>query len=86
MIRYYRIEIIYRVEEYHIDNIKYKAPFQLKKTVLLCFISVITNYLMFFIIGTDMLILHNSGPVICFMFIIWRYRRKIKKIDLNEVE
>ena len=85
MIQSYRIEIILRLEDNStIDCVKFKAPFSKKRMVLLCVITTILNYLLFYIVGANMLILINTLPVCVLMFIMWRYRRKIIKMDYSK--
>jgi predicted histidine transporter YuiF (NhaC family) len=84
-INYYRKEIRYRLENNDsIIKFKYKAPFSIKKAVLLCLAAIVSNYLLQFFIGSDNLILLNAIPVLCFMFILRRYEKRLIKMDKSE--
>ena len=88
MIQSYRLEIISRLEDNStIGYVKLKVPFSKKRMVLSCIITTILNYLLFFIVGANVLILINTLPVCVLMFIMYLYRRKIIKLDYsNEVK
>lgn len=82
MINSYRKEILLRADSgYSINSKKIKAPYPVKVMVLLSLVSLATNVFLFIVAGNDDTILINTFPVLIFVFILWRYRRTIKKID-----
>lgn len=83
-VNYYRREINYRInEEYH-NNIKIKAPFSLRNSVLLSFIAVILNIILQVIYGSETSVLINAIPICVFMLRLRRYEKIIIKMDKKE--
>lgn len=82
-INYYRREIIHRLNYRRLKKlkIKYKAPFSLRKSVLLCLTTVIINVLLQLILGVEKSVLINSIPVCIFMFRLRKYEKTLIKMD-----
>lgn len=82
-ISYYRREINYRLADGHSKkvNTKCKAPFSLKKSVLLCLSVVIINIILQLIYGSEIPILINAIPVSICMFRLRMYEKALIKMD-----
>ena len=89
----YRKEILLRQKEGCVIKGKVKAPYPLRISVLLSLVALAANVCLFQFAGNEMTILINTFPVLfCTILIntfpvlfctnlLWRYERKIKKID-----
>lgn len=83
-VQYYRKEIKIRIASGYSPPKRYKAPFTIKKTVLLCALPTIINLLIFCVSCAEFLILINTVPIIVLSFILYQYRKKIIKMDNEE--
>ena len=77
----YRQEIIDRANEGYFIRYKVKAPFPIKVMVLFILAAIVVNLFLTIVVGSDKTILINVLPAIFFVNLLWRYQRKIKKID-----
>lgn len=77
----YRQEILDRASEGYYIRYKIKAPFPVKVMVLFILTAFATNLFLSIFAGDNETILINVIPVLFFINLLWRYQRKIKKID-----
>lgn len=77
----YRQEIIDRANEGYFIRYKVKAPFPIKVMVLFILTAIVVNLFLTIVVGSDKTILINVLPAIFFVNLLWRYQRRIKKID-----
>lgn len=77
----YRQEIIDRENEGFFIRYKVRAPYPIKVTALLILVAFAANFFLFVVIGNDKTILVNTPSALFCVNLLWRYRRKIKKID-----
>ena len=77
----YRQEIIDRANEGYFIRYKVKAPLPIKAMVLFVLTAIAVNTFLFVVVGSDKTILINILPAIFFVNLLWRYQRRIKKID-----
>ncbi len=81
----YRREILDRANEGYFIRYKVKAPFPIKVMVLFILAAFAANLFLFIIAGDNETIMINVIPALFFVNILWRYQRKIKKIDKENV-
>lgn len=81
----YRREILDRANEGYFIRYKVKAPFPIKVMVLFVLAAFAANLFLFIIAGDSETIMINVIPALFFVNILWRYQRKIKKIDKENV-
>ncbi len=81
----YRREILDRANEGYFIRYKVKAPFPIKVMVLFILAAFAANLFLFIIAGDSETIMINVIPVLFFINLLWRYQRKIKKIDKENV-
>ena len=81
----YRQEILDRTNEGYFIRYKVKAPFPIKVMVLFILAAFAANLFLFIIAGDNETIMINVIPALFFVNILWRYQRKIKKIDKENV-
>ena len=72
---------VYRQKEGCVIKGKVKAPYPLRISVLLSLVALAANVCLFQFAGNEMTILINTFPVLFCTNLLWRYERKIKKID-----
>lgn len=77
----YRKEIELRRKEGYAIKGKVKAPYPLRISVLLSLVALAANVFLFQFTGNEMTIIINTFPVLFCINLLWRYERKIKKID-----
>ena len=77
----YRKEIEVRYKEGYVIKGKVKAPYPLRISVLLSLVALAVNVFLFQFFGNEMTIIINTFPVLFCINLLWRYERKIKKID-----
>lgn len=77
----YRKEIEIRSKEGYVIKGKVKAPYPLRIAVLLSLVAFAVNLFLYLFVGNDVTILINSAPVLFCTNLLWRYERRIKKID-----
>lgn len=77
----YRQEILDRANEGYFIRYKVKAPFPIKVMVLFILVAFSANLFLSIVVGSEKVILINVLPAIFFVILLWRYQRKIKKID-----
>ncbi len=80
-INVYRKEIELRFNDGYKINRNIKAPYPIRVMVLFTLVALAANWLFFIIFGEEKTILINSIPVLFFVNLLWRYKRRIKKID-----
>lgn len=80
-VNHYRKEIEYRYNDGDIIKGNLRAPYPIKVTVLFSLVAFAANLLLFLVVGNDYTILINTIPVLFFVNLLWRYERRIKKID-----
>lgn len=80
-INVYRKEIELRFNDGYKINRNVKAPYPIRVMVLFTLVALAANWLFFIIFGEEKTILINSIPVLFFVNLLWRYKRRIKKID-----
>ena len=73
-VNYYRKEIVKRANDGYTIKGKVRAPYPIKVMVLFA-------VFVFLMAGNDDTILINTLPVLFFVNLLWRYERRIKKID-----
>ena len=76
-----RKEIELRFNDGYKINRNIKAPYPIRVMVLFTLVALAANWLFFIIFGEEKTILINSIPVLFFVNLLWRYKRRIKKID-----
>lgn len=81
----YRQEILDRANEGYFIRYKVKAPFPVRIMVLFILVAFAVNLFLSIVTGNDETILINVIPALFFVNILWRYQRKIKKIDKENV-
>ena len=81
----YRKEIICRVNDGYSTKHKVKAPYPFRVSVLLSLVAFATNLFLFLVAGDEETILINALPVLFFVNVLWRYQRRIKKMDKENV-
>ena len=81
----YRQEILDRANEGYFIRYKVKAPFPIKVMVLFIMTAFAVNLFLSIVAGGNETILINVLPAIFFVNLLWRYQRKIKKIDKENV-
>lgn len=77
----YRKEIEVRYKEGYVIKGKVKAPYPLRISVLLSLVALAVNVFLFQFFGNEMTIIINTFPALFCINLLWRYERKIKKID-----
>ena len=77
----YRKEIEVRYKEGYVIKGQVKAPYPLRISVLLSLVALAVNVFLFQFFGNEMTIIINTFPVLFCINLLWRYERKIKKID-----
>lgn len=80
-VNHYRKEIESRYQDGYMIKGKIRAPFPIRVTVLLSLTALAANVFVFLFAGEDYTILINTLPVLFFVNLLWRYERRIKKID-----
>lgn len=80
-VNHYRKEIVKRAEDGFTIQGKIRAPYPIKVTALLSAVALSVNIFVFLFAGNDYTILLNTLPVLFFVNLLWRYERRIKKID-----
>lgn len=80
-VNYYRKEIVKRAENGYAIKGKVRAPYPIKVTVLFAATALAANVFIFQLAGNDDTILINTLPVLFFVNLLWRYERRIKRID-----
>ena len=80
-INVYRKEIELRFNDGYKINRNIKAPYPIRVMVLFTLVALAANWLFFIIFGEEKTILINSILVLFFVNLLWRYKRRIKKID-----
>lgn len=80
-VNHYRKEIAKRAEDGFIIRGKIRAPYPIKVTALLSAVALAVNVFVFLFAGNDYAILINSLPALFFVNLLWRYERRIKKLD-----
>lgn len=82
-ISFYRKEINYRLLNGYSgkSKVKFKAPFSLRKSVLLSLAAIIINIFFRLAFGNNLTVLINVIPVIFFLFVLRRYEKKLIKMD-----
>ena len=81
----YRQEILDRANEGYFIRYKVKVPFPIKVMVLFILAAFAANLFLFIIAGDSETIMITVIPALFFVNILWRYQRKIKKIDKENV-
>ena len=81
----YRREILDRANEGYFIRYKVKAPLPIKVMVLFIMTAFAVNLFLSIVAGGNETILINVLPAIFFVNLLWRYQRKIKKIDKENV-
>lgn len=84
-INIYRKEIILRINVGQLTNRKVKAPYPIRVSVLLSLVAFAINLFLFLVAGNEETILINTLPILFFVNILWRYRRRIKKMDKENI-
>lgn len=82
----YRKEIETRFNNGYLIKGKLKAPFPIRVTVLFSMVALAANWLSFLVFGNENTILINVVPVLYFVNLLWRYQRRIKKIDKENTD
>ena len=77
----YRKEIEVRYKEGYVIKSKVKAPYPLRISVLLSLVALAVNVFLYQFVGNEITILINTIPVLFCTNLLWRYERRIKKID-----
>ena len=80
-VNHYRKEIVKRAEDGYAIKGKVRSPYPRKVTVLFAATALAANVFIFQLAGNDDTILINTLPVLFFVNLLWRYERRIKKID-----
>ena len=80
-VNHYRKEIVKRAEDGYAIKGKVRAPYPIKVTVLFADTALAANVFIFQLAGNDDTILINTLPVLFFVNLLWRYERRIKRID-----
>lgn len=84
-VNYYRKEILARAKEGYVIKGKVKAPYPIRVSVLLVLVALASNLLLFVVVGNEKTILINSVSALFFVNLLWRYQRRIKKIDKENI-
>lgn len=80
-VNYYRKEIVKRANDGYTIKGKVRAPYPIKVMVLFAATALAANIFVFLLAGNDDTILINTLPVLFFVNLLWRYERRIKRID-----
>lgn len=77
----YRKEIETRYKEGYTVKGMVRAPYPLRISVLLSLVALAVNVFLYQFFGNEITILINTIPVMFCTNLLWRYERRIKKID-----